>query len=192
MSWVTFVWALVIGACVIMALPHLLVGLKGPALENLFFVLAVLSVAGIACGELTIMHARTIDEIGRAQRWTHVPVFTLLVAIAGFVHFYLGTGRLWLAIAACLARLVSLVINFAYPPNLNFREITGVRLFGFLGETVATPEGVISQWTRVGELSSLLLLIFVIDASLTLWRQGTPQSRRRAAVVGGASPSSSS
>ena len=86
------------------------------------------------------MHARTIDEIGRAQQWTHVPVFTLLVSIVGFVHFYFGTGRLWLAIAACLARLVSLVINFAYPPNLNFREITGVRLFGFLGETVAMPE----------------------------------------------------
>ena len=46
MSWVTFVWALVIGACVIMALPHLLVGLKGRARENLFFVLAALSVAG--------------------------------------------------------------------------------------------------------------------------------------------------
>ena len=185
MSWVTFIWAVVIGACVIMALPHLLVGLKGRAWENLFFVLAALSVAGIACGELAMMHARTIEEIGRAQRWTHVPVFLLIVAIVGFVHFYLGTGRLWLGIAACLVRLVSLVINFAALPNLNFREITGVRRFGFLGETVATPEGVISPWTRVGELSSLLILVFVIDASLTLWRQGSAESRRRAAVVGG-------
>ncbi|HYJ06485.1 MAG TPA: PAS domain-containing protein [Chthoniobacterales bacterium] len=185
MSWVTFIWALVIGGCVIMALPNLLVGLRSRAWENVFFVLAALSVAGIASGELTIMHARTIEEIGRAQRWTHLPVFTLLVAIAGFVYFYFGTGRLWLGIAACLARFASLAINFAAPSNLNFREITGVRLFDFLGETVAAPEGVISAWTRLGELSSLLLLIFVIDASVTLWRRGSSENRRRAAVVGG-------
>ena len=108
MSWVTFIWALVVGACVIMALPHLLVGLKGRAWENLFFVLAALSVAGIACGELIMMHSRTIEEIGRAHQWTHVPVFLLIVAIAGFVHFYFGTGRPWLGIAACLTRLVAL------------------------------------------------------------------------------------
>jgi PAS domain S-box-containing protein len=185
MSWVTFIWALVIGACAIMALPHLLVGIRGRAWENLFFVLAALSVAGIACGELAIMHARSIEDIGWAQRWTHLPIFTLVVSIAGFVYFYFGTGRLWLGIAACLARFASLVINFAAPPNLNFREITGVRLFDFLGETVARPEGVISHWTRLGELSSLLLLIFVIDASLRLWRQGNVESQRRAAVLGG-------
>jgi PAS domain S-box-containing protein len=185
MSWVTFIWALVIGACVIVALPNLLVGLRSRAWENVFFVLAALSVASVAAGELAIMHSRTIEEIGRMQRWTHLPVFTLLVAIAGFVYFYFGTGRLWLGIAACLARFASLGINFAAPPNLNFREITGVRLFDFLGETVAAPDGVISPWTRLGELSSLLLLIFVIDASVTLWRQGSSENRRRAAVVGG-------
>jgi two-component system sensor kinase FixL len=185
MSWVTFIWAVVIGACATMALPHLFIGLKNRAWQKLFFSLAALSVAGIASGELAMMHAHTIEGIGRAQQWTHVPVFLLVVAITGFVYLYFGTGRLWLGVTACVARLVGLVINFAFPPNLNFREITGVRLFKFLGETVATPEGVISAWTRVGELSSLLLLIFVIDASFRLWRQGGAQSRRRAAVIGG-------
>lgn len=185
MSWVTFIWALVIGACATMALPNLIVGLKSLARENLFFVLAALAVAGIACGELAIMHARTIEEIGRAQRWTHLPVFFLIVAIAGFVHFYFGTGRPWLGIAACLARLVSLAINFAAGSNLNFREITALRPVNFLGETVVTPEGALNPWTRLGELSSLLLLIYVIDASITLWRRGNAEGRRRAAVVGG-------
>ncbi len=185
MSWVTFIWAVVIGACATMALPNLLAGLKGRSWENLFFVLATISVAGIACGELAMMHARTIEEIGRAQQWTHLPIFFLFVSIAGFVYFYFGTGRRWLGIAVCLTRLVSLAINFAAPPNLNFREITGVRLFDFLGDKVAAPEGVISSWTRLGELGSLLLLIFVIDASLRLWRRGNAESRRRAAVVGG-------
>ncbi len=185
MSSVTFVWALVIGACATMALPHLLVGIKRGAWENLLFAVAALAVADIAGGELAIMHSQTTEEIGRAQQWTHLPVFFLVVAIAGFVRLYFGAGRLWLGAAACGVRLVSLVINFASPPNLNFREITGLRRFNFLGETIAMPEGVTSAWTRLGELSSLLLLIFVIDASITLWRRGTAENRRRAIVIGG-------
>jgi PAS domain S-box-containing protein len=185
MRWVTFIWAVVIGACATMALPHLLIGIKRKTWENLFFAIATLSVAGIACGELEIMHSRTAEEIGRAIRWTHLPVFFLVLAIVGFVRFYFGTGRLWLGIAACVARLVSLVINFAFPPNLSFREITSLRQFSFLGETIAMPEGVVSPWTHLGELSSLLVLAFVVDASLTLWRRGTSEDRRRAVVVGG-------
>jgi len=185
MSSVTFVWALVIGACATMALPHLLIGIKHGEWENLLFAVAALAVADIAGGELAIMHSQTTAEIGRAQQWTHLPVFFLVAAIAGFVRLYFGTGRLWLGAAACGARLVALVINFACPPNLNFREITGLRRFDFLGETIAMPEGVASAWTRIGELSSLLLLVFVIDASITLWRRGTTENRRRAIVVGG-------
>ncbi len=185
MSLVTFIWALVIGACATMALPHLLLGLKGRAWENLLFSLAALAVAGIGLGELAIMHSRTPEEIGRALQWTHLPVFFLIVAIAGFVRLYFGTGRPWLGAAACGMRLVSLVINFSVPPNLNFREITGLRHFTFLGDTIAMPQGVLNPWTRLGELSSLLLLIFVIDASITLWRRGSAEGQRRALVVGG-------
>lgn len=168
-----------------MALPHLLIGLKERAPQNLFFVFIALSVAGFAAGELSMMHARTIADIGRAHQLTYIPLFLLNVSIAGFVYLYFGTGRLWLALASILARLLGLVINFTFPPNVNFREITGVRLSNFLGQTVATEEGTISPWTRVGELSSLLLLIFVIDASVTLWRRRSVEGRRRAAVIGG-------
>jgi len=185
MSWVTFIWSMVIGACATMALPHLLIGIKRRTWENFFFAIAALSVAGIACGELAIMHSRTAEEIGRAIQWTHLPIFFLAVAIVGFVRSYFGTGRLWLGIAGCVARLVSLLINFTFPPNLNFREITGLRHLNFLGDTIATPQGVASPWTRLGELSSLLVLAFVIDASLTLWRRGSAEARQRAVVVGG-------
>src|SRR6266404_8172119 len=119
MSWVTFIWATVFGACAIMALPHLLIGLKGRAWENLLFALAALSVAGIAFGELAIMQARTTEEIGRAIRWIHLPIFFLHVGIIGFVGTYFGTGRLWLGLAGIGTRLVTLVINFAFLPNLN-------------------------------------------------------------------------
>src|SRR5436190_6864207 len=184
MSWVTFILALVIGACATMALPNLLVGIKSRRWENLFFVLAALSVAGIGWGELAMMHSRTTEEIGRLLQWTHLPLFFLVVAIVGFVRAYFGTGKLWLGVAACGVRLISLIINFACPPNVNFREITGLGRFNFLGEMVALPEGVVSGWTRVGQVSSLLLLAYVIEASIRLWRKGGAENRRRAAIVG--------
>jgi PAS domain S-box-containing protein len=152
---------------------------------NLFFALAALAVAGIAAGEYWIMTAQTPEQIGRAQQWAHVPIFVLVIAIVGFVRLNFGTGRLWLGVAACAARAASLVINFALPPNLNFRQVTGVRHVEFLGQTVSVPEGVGSSWTRLGELSSLLVLAFVVDASVALWRQGKPESRQRALAVGG-------
>jgi two-component system sensor kinase FixL len=168
-----------------MALPHLLIGIRHRAWQNLFFALAALSVAGIACGELAIMHSATTEQIGRAQQWVHVPIFFLAVAIVGFVYLYFGTGRLWLGISGCVVRFATLVINFAAPPNLNFREITALRHLNFLGGTVTMPEGVDSPWTHLSELSSLLILTFVVDATLALWRRGGRDNRRRAAVVGG-------
>ena len=185
MSWVTFIWALVVGACVIMALPHLLVGLKNKARENLLFALAALGVAGVAFGELAIMHAQTPQEIGRVLQWTHVPLFFAILGTIGFVRSFFGTGRIWLGAGVSVLRLVMLVINFAYPPNLNFREISGLRLFNFLGEQVSMPSGEVGPWTTIGQVSSLLLLIFVVDASVSLWRRGTADGRRRAVVVGG-------
>ncbi len=185
MSWVTFIWALVLGACVTMALPHLFVSVKRRAWENLLFTIAALAVAGIAFGELKMMHARTTWEIGRALQWTHVPILLLGVGIVGFVGAYFGTGRTWLGISAVGLRLIALAINFAFPPNLNFREITALRHLDFLGERVAVPEGVVNPWTRLGELSSLLILAFVVDASITLWRRGSTDDRRRAVIVGG-------
>ena len=186
MNWVTIIWSMSAAVSLTLGAIHFVVWLqdrKGWA--NLFFALAAVAVAGIAVGEFAIMRAQTTEQIGTAQQWTHVPILVLVIALVGFVRLYFGTGRLWLGVAGCAARAVSLVINFALPPNLNFREVTGVRHVEFLGQTVSVPEGVVSSWTRLGELSSLLVLAFVVDASVALWRQGKPESRRRAVVVGG-------
>lgn len=185
MSWVTFIWALVIGACATMALPHLFIGIQRKALENLLFTMAALAVACIAFGELAVMRSGTVEEIGRAQQWTHLPIFFLYLGVTGFVFSYFGTGRRWLAIAVVGVRLITLVINFASPPNFNFREVISLRHFNFLGETIAMPQGVISPWVRLGEFGSILFVAFVIDASVTLWRRGNSEDRRRALVVGG-------
>ena len=48
-----------------------------------------------------------------------------------------------------------------------------------LGEWVPSP------WVRLALLSSLVQFVYVVDASIRLWRAGSPESRRRALVLGG-------
>jgi two-component system, LuxR family, sensor kinase FixL len=186
MNWVTVIWSMVAGASLAMALPHVLIAVKQRgAWVHALFAIAAMAVAGTAMAEMAMMHAKTPEQIARAIQWVHVPVFILVVAIVGFVRLYFGTGRMWLGAAACVLRLVSLAINFTQPPNLNFKEITSLRQFDFLEEIIALPAGVASPWTRLAQLSSLLLLAFVVDASVALWGRGRPGDRQRAVVVGG-------
>jgi two-component system, LuxR family, sensor kinase FixL len=72
--------------------------------------------------------------------------------------------------------------QFCCTPNLNYREITGLLHVSFLGETVAVAEGVPNPWMLIGQLSLLLLVIFVADAAITVWQRG---DRRQALLVGG-------
>jgi two-component system, LuxR family, sensor kinase FixL len=185
MSWVTAVWSMLMGGCVAMALPHLFMAIRQRRAVHWILLAAITGIAGMAATELAMMHAHSAEQFSKALRWAQVPIFILVVSIVAFVRLYFGAGRLWLGIAACAIRFVCLIINFAFPQNLNFREITALRPVHFLGDTVSLPIGVASPWTRLGELSSLLLLAFVVDASLSLWRRGKPNDRRRALIVGG-------
>jgi two-component system, LuxR family, sensor kinase FixL len=185
MSWVTLIWALAMGACLAMALPFLFVGISQRRAAPLFFVTAVTATVAIAAAEFAMMRSDSVEQFATALRWVQLPIFVLVVSIVGFVRLYFGTGRLWLGIATCAVRFVCLIIDFLSPVNLNFREITELQHLRFLGETVSTPVGVLSPWTHVAELSSLLLLLFVVDATISLWLQRKSSSRRRALIVGG-------
>ena len=95
---------------------------------------------------------------------------------------YLRAGRPWLAWSVCLLRTVALLLNFLMAPNLNYRVITELRHIPFLGEPVAIAVGVTNPWSLLGQLSLVLFVVFIVDATLTVWRRG---DRRQAAVVGG-------
>jgi two-component system, LuxR family, sensor kinase FixL len=187
MSWITILWSAVASACLTLAMVHLLIWCKQTAQRaHLLFSVTATSVAAIAACELLAMHAQTPQQFGTVLRWAHLPVFFAVVSMVGFVRLYLRTGRPWLGHAACGLRLLALIINFWSVPNLNYKQITGLKhLKPFGGETIAVAEGVGNPWIKVGELSSLLLLAFVVDASVTLWRRGDGTERRRAIVVGG-------
>jgi two-component system, LuxR family, sensor kinase FixL len=183
MSWVTIIWAMIASACLTLALVHVLVWWRRrEVLANLLFALTAVAAAVFAGCELWIMRAETPGAFGMAVRWAHVPASVLIVSLVGFVRLYLRAGRLWLAWTVCGVRTLSLILNFVFTPNLNYREINALRHVSFLGETIVAPVGVPSPWMLISQLGLLLLVIFVADASIVVWQRG---DRRQALSVGG-------
>jgi signal transduction histidine kinase len=184
MSWVTAIWVLVASACLTLSVMHLMIGLRQRHSSNVLFAVTSLAVVAIAAFELALMHSRTPEAYGSLVQWIHVPIWVLYVTVILLVRTSLKAGRPWLAGATILARSTALVINFAVSPNpnLNYTEITGLRQVPLFGERVSVAVGTISEWTRLGQLSSVFLLVFLLDATWTVWRRG---ERTRAMLVGG-------
>src|SRR5271157_2121810 len=183
MSWVTIIWAMIASACLTLALVHVLVWWRRrEARANLLFALAAVAPAVFALCELWMMRVETPGAYGTAVRWAHVPIWLVLVSLTGFVWSYLRAGRAWLAWSFVGLRTLSLVLDFLTGQNLNYLEITAVRRIPFLGESASVAIGVPNPWMIIGQLSSLALILFVADASVTVWRRG---DRRKALLVGG-------
>lgn len=183
MSWITVIWSMMAASCVTLAGVHFLVWLRSrKSWTNLLFCSSALAAAGVAAFELTLMHTRTVAEFTIIWRWMHVPLWTLVVSMTWFIYLFLRAGRLWLVWLVCGLRTLALILNFVLTPNLNFRAITGLHQLQVAGESVSVPIGPTNPWTLVGVLSSLVFLIFVVDASIMAWRSG---NRRRAFVIGG-------
>lgn len=153
---------------------------------NLAFCVVALSVAGLAYTELGMMHAATAAEYGRWVRWFHVPNFFAIVGLVALVHLQFGTGRMWLAAAIVALRSALLITNFLVSPNVNWREIRTLERMPFLGEQISViGEAVVRPTTWIGTIAGLLLIAYVLDASLRLWRRGEREARRRVAIIGG-------
>ncbi len=170
-------------ACLTLALMHVCIWCQQrDAWANLLFALTAVATAALAGFELAMMRAEMPAAFASALRWGHLPVWVIVVSLVGFVQLYLRAGRPWLAWTVCGLRTLSLLPNFLVGQNLNYREITGLRHLPFFGEPVSVAEGVANPWMLVGQLSLLLLVIFVADAALAVWRRG---DRRQALMVGG-------
>ena len=187
MNWVQIAWVMMIAASLMLGVVHLFVWQKQRLqyANLLFFVLAV-SAAAYGSYELARMQAETPASLAANARWSHVPLAVFIIAVVGFVRLYFDAGRPWLAFTVIGLRLAALALNFLTGVNVNFREITALdhlQLWG--GAVVAGPIGIPNPWAIVPQLSNLLLVVFIVDASITLWRRGGVVSRRRAAFVGG-------
>src|SRR5438093_4379967 len=183
MSWITVVWSMNAGACFVLAGVCFVVWCKQrDSWPHLLFSCSAVAAAVIALIELAMLHGKAVGQYAALIRWIHVPVWVLTLSFVAFVRLYLRAGRRWLAWSICGLRTLVLILNFISTPNINFRAITSIRQFSWWGEIVSVPVGVPNPWGLLSNVSLLLLLIFSVDATITVWRRG---DRQRALVVGG-------
>ena len=72
----------------------------------------------------------------------------LLFTLSAVVRLYLRAGRMWLAWTVCGLRTLSLVLNFVFTPNLNYREITASYTFPSWVKRLPLPRGTLVDDVR--------------------------------------------
>src|SRR5206468_7403659 len=115
-----------------------------------------IAVAIFAALELALMRAQTPEQFGAIVRWLHVPVWLMIASLVVFVRLYLHAGRWWLAWTVIGVRTLSLILNFIFSPNINYREITALKHIRFLGESVSVADGVVNHWMLVARFGLVL------------------------------------
>jgi two-component system sensor kinase FixL len=183
MSLITIIWSMSASACLTLAGINLLVWSRNrKAWTNLLFSLLAIATAAWTFCELWMMRADTPVEFATVLKWGHVAVWLIIVFLVVFVRFFLRAGRPWLAWIICGVRTLLLFVNFLVGQNLNYVQVTRLGQVRLLGETVAIAEGVPNPWILLGQLNLVMLIIFLVDASVTAWRRG---NRQHALTVGG-------
>ncbi len=184
MSWDVVVFSMTASASLTMALIYGFIWWrKRDDWANLLFTLAALGTAALAWCDLVLMHADSPAQFASAIRWAQVSFCVIILSLAGFVRLYLGAGRTWLLWTVFALRAPSLFLNFLTGKNHNLGEIIIFRPSTFLGEVISVPASIAPNWSMIaGQLSSVVLVIFVLDAANTVWRRG---DRRLAVTLGG-------
>ncbi len=187
MSWVDVIYGMMAGACAWLAATNALVWLRDrQAWAQFAFSVSALAVIGVAGCELAMLHTRSPEEYGRLFRWLHLAAFLAMTGLLAFAHFYLGSGRRWLALALVLFSGALLVPNFAVGDNNSFRQVHALAQVPAFGSKVsAVWRATQSPCAALVEISQIGWLVYVLDAAVRLWKRGGRDARRRAVLVGG-------
>src|SRR6266480_5186269 len=183
MSWITILWSMASAICATLALIHFAIwAQRRSQVAHLLFALTALGAVGNALAELGMMNATTVEAYAIWLRISLVPTALLVISFAWYIRKYFATGRLSLAAAVTVLWTVLLIVDGFSPFSPIFSEIFGLRIVQTpWGEPFALANGVISPLKAVNDVANVSFLLFVLDASLTLWRRG----QRRRAVFGG-------
>lgn len=187
MNWIDIVWPILGGTSLTLGMVHLLVWLRQrDQRAHLMFGLAAGSIAILAIFELLMMRAQTPTAYADLLRWAHMPVALLVISLVGFVLLHFRTGRLWLGLTVCALRAGALLADFLTGVNLNFKSITALEWVEVWGrDSIAIPLGEPNPWMLLGVLSNLLMILFLLDAIVSVWRRDDPDQRRRSLLVCG-------
>lgn len=186
MNLITILWSMAAAASLSLGVIHGMVWLsdrKGRV--ELWFSLAAVCMSAYPFFDLAMMNAETGEAYGHAARWALVPVALMTAAILMLVHVHMGTGRSWLLKLALGSRVLAILVNLACPYGLFFDSISGIKKMSLFGEAVSLPVGVPGQWMWVEHLGAVAWLGYILDTSITLWRTGDAEGRRRVVMIGG-------
>jgi two-component system sensor kinase FixL len=187
MSWLDVTWVALAVASATLGLLNLYIWMsRRSELAHLLFFALTGAIAVVAAFELHMMHSATATQYATALRWAHLPLALAVMAMVGFVRFYFRAGRPWLAAVTCIVRALVVVLDFTTGENINFAHISALQRVALPGGAgFAVPVGTLNPWWIVAQLGNLVLLAFLVDASITLWRRGDAIARRRSLLVGG-------
>src|SRR5436190_16393006 len=184
MSWITILWSMASAICATLALIHFAIwAQRRSQVAHLLFALTALGAVGNALAELGMMKATTVEAYAIWLRISLVPTALLVISFAWYIRKYFATGRLSLAAAVTVLWSVLLIVDGFSPFSPIFSEIFGLRIVQTpWGERFALANGVIGPLKAVNDVANVSFLLFIMDASVTLWRRG---QRRRALLGGG-------
>ena len=187
MSWVQIAWPMLAAASLTLGLIHALIWIRQRSMpQHLAFACAAVALSAMSVLELVALHARTPAELGSLIRWMHVPIAVLVVALVIFVRLSFGTRYFALAAVAVALRLVALVADFTTGVNLNFASIHEVGRVRWPGDVlIAYPIGAPNPWVAVGQLSNLMLAVYMAMILITTMRSTDAQLRRHAVIICG-------
>jgi signal transduction histidine kinase len=184
MSLLTIAWSFCASVCLMLGSIHLLFWLRNRK-QPVYLLSSLMAFsAGVsAMLELGLLFTESLYSYRILMRWENVAVFMILVPMVWFIQAYFGTARRWLAMTITLLWVLGLLINFLSPHSLTFIEVSELQhLTTPWGEVFTIPLGTTNPWKLLVDIASLLILVYVGDASVRLWRQG---GQRTANVIGG-------
>jgi two-component system sensor kinase FixL len=187
MNWITVIWSGSMGACLILALMHLLVWCRDfRSLPNLVFPIIALGIIAMGACELALMRTGSLEVYLETVRLGHLLFGIVVAASLLFLHSLFGTGSRWLLALAIALRAAAVVANYTTGPCLHFLSIESLDRSTFLGESVSiVGEAIENPWVRLGQIATLVQVLYVADASVRLGRRGGGLDRHRAFWIGG-------
>ena len=175
-----------IGACLTLAAVHAQIArrLAGRLrLAHIFFTLSAVAVATNGVIELALLQAGQLATYQFLMKCAQVPIWLMILSLAGFTWSYFGTGRSRLAVAAVALISVVSAANFFVPARFAIRHAVAlqtVETWGGVPITLARMQPGLLTW---GEVASVLLLIAFV--ARVAWSRRRTADRRRALIIGG-------
>lgn len=182
MSWLIIIWSMIAAACGMLGLIQLFFWLHNRR-DRSYSLSAVMAFSAMVVGLLEIQQFSTPDpaHFQTLMVWQQVPIAMVVVAMVWFVRQYLTTARGWLAVLITGLWCAGMMVNVFLPGSLPFSEVVAMDVrTTFWGEPFFVPSGIPNPWKLLGDVTIILIPLYIIDASARALKQG---SRERSVVI---------